>query len=215
MRYKAVLGLCGFLLATPATADPWTACARAIAVAERGSGIPPGLLLAIARVESGRAMLRDTTNRAGGGVAPWPFAINADGTDRFPESRDAAIVEVEGLRSRGIASVDVGCMQVNLFHHAMAFPTLEAAFDPTANVAYAVRFLRELRARTGNWAEAVAQYHSGEPGRGLAYHSRVTVSRSAGGVSLGGGRALMGLCAPGRAARVVVAPNGRPRIVCR
>ena len=160
MRYKAVLGLCGFLLATPATADPWTACARAIAAAERGSGIPPGLLLAIARVESGRAMPRsgdremprsgDTTSRAGGGVAPWPFAINADGTGRFPESRDAAITEVEGLRSRGIASVDVGCMQVNLFHHAMAFPTLEAAFDPTSNVAYAVRFLRELRARTGN-----------------------------------------------------------------
>ena len=201
------------LLLAPAAAqaqpdDPWTACGRAIAAAERGSGIPAGLLLAIARVESGRA-------RPGGGAAPWPYALNAVGVGRFPETRAAAIAEVEALRGQGIRSVDVGCMQVNLFHHPEAFPSLEAAFDPPTNVAYAARLLRDLRARTGNWAEAVAQYHSSEPGRGLAYHSRVTVSRVAGGVALGSARSLAGLCAPGLSARLVVVPNGRPRTVCR
>jgi hypothetical protein len=187
--------------------DPWSACGRAIAAAERGAGVPPGLLLAIARVESGRA-------RPEGGVVPWPYALNADGTGRWPETRAAAIAEVEALRARGIRSVDVGCMQVNLFHHPDAFPSLEAAFDPPTNVAYAARFLRELFGRTGNWAEAVAQYHSSEPGRGLAYHARVTVSRVAGGVALGSPRALAGLCAPGLRPRVVVARNGRARVVC-
>jgi hypothetical protein len=196
------------LAAWPAAADPWTACGRAIAAAERASGIPPGLLLAIARVESGRP-------RPGGGAAPWPFAINAEGTGRFPETREAAIAEVEALRARGTRSVDVGCMQVNLFFHPDAFPDLVTAFDPTANVAYAVRFLRELRARTGNWAEAVAQYHSMEPGRGLAYHSRVRVARVAGGTLLTAGPGLRGLCAPGRRPAVLVAPNGRPRVACR
>jgi hypothetical protein len=205
------------LAAAPAAAqDVWGACARAITAAERGSGIPPGLMLAIARVESGRARPRsgENANRPGGGVSPWPFAINADGSGRFPETREAAVAEVEGLRARGINSVDVGCMQVNLFHHPDAFPSLEAAFDPPTNVAYAARFLRELRARTGNWAEAVAQYHSSEPGRGLAYHSRVTVSRVAGGVALGGARNLAALCAAGLRPRVVVAPNGRSRVAC-
>lgn len=201
------------LLAAPAAraqapGDPWTACGRAIAAAEREAGIPAGLLLAIARVESGRAAPQ-------GGVAPWPFAINADGSGRFPESRAAAIAEVTALRGRGIASVDVGCMQVNLFHHPAAFPDLEAAFDPPRNVAYAVRFLRELRARTGNWADAIAQYHSAEPGRGLAYHSRVRVARVAAGTLLSAPSALRGLCAPGRRAQVLVARNGRPRVVCR
>jgi hypothetical protein len=191
-----------------AAGDPWTACARAVAAAERGSGIPPGLMMAIARVESGRP-------RPGGGAAPWPFAINADGTGRFPETRAAAIAEVEALRSRGVRSVDVGCMQVNLLHHAAAFPDLPTAFDPAANAAYAARFLRELRARTGNWAEAIAAYHSATTGRGLAYHSRVRVARVAGGTALSGATGLRGLCSAGRRPVVLVAPNGRPRVTCR
>lgn len=189
-------------------ADPWTACAHAIAQAERGSGLPPGLLLAIARVESGRPA-------PGGGIAPWPFALNAAGEGRFPATRAAAIAEVEAFRARGVASIDVGCMQVNLVHHPQAFPDLEAAFDPPRNVAYAVRFLRDLHARTGNWAEAVAQYHSADPGRGLGYQARVTVARVAGGTLLSSPSTLRGLCAPGRRAAVLVAPNGRPRVACR
>jgi hypothetical protein len=205
---RALILAVALLSAWPAAAESWTACGRAIAAAERGSGIPPGLLLAIARVESGRP-------RPGGGAAPWPFAINAEGTGRFPETREAAIAEVEALRERGIRSVDVGCMQVNLFFHPDAFPDLATAFDPVANVAYAVRFLRDLRARTGNWAEAVAQYHSMEPGRGLAYHSRVRVARVAGGTALTAPGGLRDLCPPGRRPSVLVAPNGRPRVTCR
>ena len=209
--WLAVLVAAALLAGQPAQAQggagPWTACRQAIAAAERGRAMPPGLMLAIAQVESGRPA-------PGGGIAPWPFAINAAGASRYPETREAAIAEVEAFRARGITSIDVGCMQVNLFHHPDAFPTLDAAFDPTRNVAYAARFLTELRARTGSWAEAIAQYHSSEPGRGLAYHSRVRVSRVAGGVALAAPATLRGLCAPGRTARVVVAPNGRPRVAC-
>ena len=189
-------------------ADPWTACRRAIAAAEQRAGIPAGLLLAIAQVESGRPA-------PGGGVVPWPFALNAGGTGSWPETRDAAVAEVEAWRARGVRSIDVGCMQVNLFYHPDAFPNLQAAFDPPTNVAYAARFLRDLFARTGNWANAIAQYHSSEPGRGLSYHSRVTVARVSGGVALGASRVVAGLCAPGLQAQLVVARNGRPRMVCR
>jgi len=210
--WRWVLSL--LLIALPASAqdDPWAACQRAIATAERGAGqgggLPNGLLLAIARVESGRP-------RPGGGIAPWPFAINAGGESRFPSTRIAAIAEVEAFRASGVRSVDVGCMQVNLLHHPNAFPDLDAAFDPARNVAYAVRFLRELRGRTGNWAEAIAQYHSAEPGRGLSYHARVNVQRVATGTLLSSPALLRDLCARGRRPAVLVAPNGRPRVVCR
>jgi soluble lytic murein transglycosylase-like protein len=209
MRLGCVLLLLAFAC-TPARAaeDPWGACQRAIVAAEAGAGLPRGLLLAVARVESGRP-------RPGGGVAPWPFAINAAGESRFPETRNAAIAEVEALRADGLRSIDVGCMQVNLLHHPDAFPDLQAAFDPARNVAYAARFLRELRQRTGSWADAVANYHSAEPGRGLAYHARVRVARVAAGTLLSAPSALRGLCAPGRQASMLVAPNGRPRLVCR
>ncbi|OYW09427.1 MAG: hypothetical protein B7Z53_02965, partial [Rhodospirillales bacterium 12-71-4] len=117
------------------------------------------------------------------------------------------------LRAAGRRSIDVGCMQVNLVHHPDAFPTLEAAFHPPSNVAYAVRFLRELRGRSQGWAEAIAGYHSLEPGRGLAYHARVRVAQ---GAALPA-RTVAGLCAPGLRARLVIPPGvgARPRLVCR
>jgi soluble lytic murein transglycosylase-like protein len=34
-------------------------------------------------------------------------------------------------------------------------------FDPPTNVAYAARFLRQLKAREGSWTMAVARYHAG------------------------------------------------------
>ncbi|WP_237217901.1 lytic transglycosylase domain-containing protein, partial [Falsiroseomonas oryziterrae] len=175
----------------------------------QGAGLPPGLLLAIARVESGRPLPRSGEHaRPGGGIAPWPHAINAGGESRFPPTREAAIAEVESFRARGVRSVDVGCMQVNLFFHPEAFESLDAAFDPARNVAYAVRFLRELRARTGNWADAIAQYHSATPGRGLSYHARVNVQRVAGGTLMSSPALLRDLCAAGRRPAVLVAPNG-------
>ena len=189
-----------------ALGDPWTACSRAIAAAEARSGIPEGLLLAIARVESSRA-------RPGGTAAPWPFALNVGGESLFPETAEDALEAVRALREAGRRSVDVGCMQVNLHYHPGAFPDLALAFHPPTNVAYAVRFLRDLRGRTASWAEAVAQYHSMEPGRGLAYHARVRVAR---GAAMAPG-AVAGLCAPGLRARLVI-PRGagaRPRMVCR
>lgn len=76
-----------------------------------------------------------------------------------------------------------------------------------------MRFLRELRGRTASWAEAVAQYHSMEPGRGLAYQTRVRVAQ---GAALAP-RVVGGLCAPGLRARLVIPPGAgaRPRLVCR
>lgn len=228
------------LLLGPARAAPeegadWTACRRAIAAVEPGSGLPPGLLLAIALVESGR---RDP---ATGRIEPWPWAMNVEGEGRLPASRAAALAELRALQARGVRSVDVGCMQVNLAHHPQAFPDLERAFDPEANVRYAAAFLRQLRARTGDWPQAIANYHSGEELRGLTYHRRVALARIGAGLAAGGGlgpiplpaAAAGGLCAPGMAPVLVMGPATgrrgaaagarrpppglpvRPRVVCR
>ena len=53
VRLAAALLSCGPALAQRAPdADPWTACRQAIAAAERGRAMPPGLMLAIAQVET-------------------------------------------------------------------------------------------------------------------------------------------------------------------
>ena len=133
-------------------------CRSAVAAAERGSGIPAHLLAAISRVESGR---RDPVT---GAVHPWPWTVNAEGQGFFYDTKAEAVAAVRAMQARGVRSIDVGCVQINLMHHPDAFPSLELAFDPQANAAYAAQFLKELYAQTGDWNKAAAMYHSATPG---------------------------------------------------
>src|SRR5271168_2999505 len=86
----------------PARAEPLVAapvpgalCRSAIAAAEQAGAIPPLLMAAIGRVESGR---RDPVSFA---VAPWPWTINADGEGRFYDTKAEAIAAVRALQARG------------------------------------------------------------------------------------------------------------------
>ncbi len=154
-----------------------TACQRAGLEAERKLNLPSGLLLAIGLVESGR------TDPLTGRVVAWPWTINAAGVGRMFETSAAALAATRELQARGLTSIDVGCFQVNLLHHPMAFTSLEDAFDPQANATYAARFLLALRARTGSWEEAVAAYHSATSERGGPYRDRVLAGWSHGRVA--------------------------------
>ncbi|WP_245215531.1 lytic transglycosylase domain-containing protein [Pararoseomonas baculiformis] len=142
-------------------------CQQAIAEQEPGSGLPPGLLHAIAIVESGRRLART------GRVIPWPWSYNVSGRGYMAATKAQAVAEVSALLAAGQRSIDIGCMQINLLHHPESFSSLDEAFDPQANLRYAVRFLRELHARHGDWNMAVRRYHSGQPDRGEAYRQRV------------------------------------------
>ena len=191
--------------APPALPEPWGLCGAAIAAAERGAGMPAGLLGAVAKVETGR-------RAPDGSVQPWPWSYNAAGDGRYAASNAEALEEVRAIQARGVRSIDIGCMQVNLLHHPDAFPSLEAGFDPSTNVAYAVRLLRSLQARTGDWHQAVALYHSATPERGLIYQQRVMaalsgnrfVPGSAPGVIPLPGPAMAGLCVSGRGAVMLI-----------
>jgi hypothetical protein len=150
----------------PTSLGPGQQCRLAIRAAERAAGIPNQLMAAIGRVESGRA-------EPDGSVNPWPWSINAEGEGHVFESKAEAIAAVRALQARGVHSIDVGCMQVNLMHHPDAFPTLEQAFDPVANAQYAAHFLLQLKDETGTWPTATAWYHSATPELGADYQRRV------------------------------------------
>lgn len=153
-------------------------CHSAAVAEERKSNLPPGLLLAIGRVESGRL------DPATGHVTAWPWTINANGVGRLFETSIEALAYTRALRERGTLSIDVGCFQINLLHHPAAFATLEEAFDPQANAAYAAHFLLDLRSRTGSWEQAVAAYHSSTPELGEPYRNRVMANFTGLGGSL-------------------------------
>jgi hypothetical protein len=149
------------------TADPLNECERAGLAMERANGLPPGLLLAIGRVESGR------WDSGRGRVTAWPWTMNAAGKGLWFATEEAAAQTVRDLLNGGTRSIDVGCFQINLLWHPTAFATLEQAFDPDANAAYAARFLLELFGQTGSWEAAVEAYHSMDPALGYAYRLQV------------------------------------------
>jgi hypothetical protein len=129
-------------------------------------GIPKGLLKAISRVESGR-------NITGQGVVAWPWTINCNGQAYFLKNKREAIAKAKMLQGRGVVSMDVGPMQINLKHHPNAFFDLEEAFDPAKNICYAAQFLVQKRNDQGNWQDAVAHYHSATTSFNVAYREKV------------------------------------------
>ena len=150
-----------------AAPDPSGLCETAITSAEYAGGLPPRMLMAIAMVESGRY------DEAAGAVRPWPWTINAAGEGHYSPSQAEAIDAVKAFQARGVRSIDVGCMQVNLMHHPDAFASLDDAFNPGANAAYAAKFLNALRGQGEDWSAAIGAYHSATPALGDAYRAMV------------------------------------------
>ncbi|WP_158747488.1 transglycosylase SLT domain-containing protein [Acidisphaera sp. L21] len=145
-------------------------CQAAIQSAEQALHLPAQLLGAIGLVESGR--VSPPTGR----VAPWPWTINVGGTGYFYDTKDQAIAATQGYLAKGVQSIDVGCLQVNLSYHPTAFASLDQAFDPVANAKYAADFLTRLYAQSHLWATAAAAYHSQTPGVSDGYVRRVVAA---------------------------------------
>jgi hypothetical protein len=140
--------------ATAGSGGDWSLCRRAAAEVEARIPAPEHLLSAVTLTETGR--------RGPGGKAlqAWPWTINVGGKGYVFSNKDEAVRAVRRLMAQGHASIDVGCMQVNLKYHPRAFTSLEEAFDPAANLAYGAEFLTRLKKRHGSWDLAVQHYHS-------------------------------------------------------
>ena len=177
--------------------DSWGVCARLTGAAETALELPPHLLGAIDKVESGRWSAAEQA------IVAWPWTVMAEGRGRYLPSKAAAIAEVRALQAKGVRNIDVGCMQVNLMYHGRRFADLEAALDPVQNVAYGATFLASLRQDMGSWTRAIGRYHSATPRYSGRY--RLKVFRAC--------RADFALCALGalRTGRAAALACGRMR----
>ncbi|MDE2579176.1 MAG: transglycosylase SLT domain-containing protein [Hyphomicrobiales bacterium] len=147
--HRATIAAAALFCSAAAQAAVDGACEREMAQASARHGVPLGVLYAVGLTETGRTGALDR------------HAINVEGAPYFPRDLAAAIKIVEGAQRRGAKLIDVGCMQVNVHFHGAHFPSLAAMFDPAANVDYAARFLKRLRAEQLSWTLAVARYHAG------------------------------------------------------
>jgi len=175
-------GLAACLAGGPATqahADDADLCLAAAEDAQRLSGVPLDVLLAIALTETGR------------GGRPWPWTVNLEGEGHWFATRGEATAFAEDALAQGRASFDVGCFQVNWRWHGENFVSVAQAFDPLANASYAARFLGELQAEKGGWSEAAGAYHSRTPEVAGRYRAAFDANRVA--VQAGGDPASLAL----------------------
>jgi hypothetical protein len=142
-------------------------CTRYLPREEREHAIPSQLLAAISVTETGR------WHKRLGMAVPWPWTINADGKGTFYDTEDEAITAATAHLTDGTGTFDIGCFQLNIRWHGEAFATFQEMFDPEQNATYAARFLMQLHAEKGNWADAVSAYHSRNPDLAQAYLNQV------------------------------------------
>lgn len=123
-------------------------CPTLIAQTEARRNIPRGLLMAIALTESGT------------GGSPSPYAMNIAGRSHFARSGQEMANIISANWSRGVRSIDVGCMQINLKYHGGKFPRLTDLLNSTTNVEYGASYLIRLATASGSWKDAVMSYHN-------------------------------------------------------
>ena len=143
-------------------------CSSAAKSAGAEYGVSFDLLQTIAVVESGK--WDHLQNR----YVAWPWTVNIQGKGHYFDSREEAIKAVKEAQAKGITSIDVGCMQINLKYHGKAFSSIEEALEPENNVKYSAKFLRTLYSSNGrDWKKAAKRYHSGNAKEGEIYTQRL------------------------------------------
>jgi hypothetical protein len=144
----------------PGTAQA-ASCTEHVLEAEQELNIPRGLLLSIALVESGQD------------GSPQPFAMNLDGKTVYSDSASEARSHLLDKQGRVRQNATVGCMQLSVQHHRANFRPVERILDPSANVWYAARYLKRLRADSGSWSVAVARYNGGSRSQQREYTCKI------------------------------------------
>lgn len=151
LSFFAPMVFCVF--ATPLAAKAETLCTSAAKFAAEATGAPLNVLNAIMEHES----------------SGHPWILNIDTQPRRYQTPQETVAAAKQALAAGARNVDVGCFQVSTRHHRAGFRSLGEMASPIRNAVYAALFLLDLKRQKGDWASAIACYHSCEPSRGAQY----------------------------------------------
>ena len=156
---------------TYAGVDDALICQTAAAKFEKQYQIKEHMLTTITNVETGR------WNKERQQTLGWPWTINAQGKGYFFKTKAEAVRKVKELQRKGVKSIDVGCMQINLMYHGSAFKSVEEALDPDKNVEYGAKYLTKLYKQKGkDWFKAAMAYHSNVLKKALKNKKKLVVA---------------------------------------
>jgi len=156
--------------------------------------VPLSAVLAIGRVESG--------------LTPW--TLNIEGRSYRFASKGEALAKAEEANVAG-RSFDVGVMQINRWWLDRYEISLEAAFDPLANIYLGCWIFKQEMVRHKNLRAAIGAYHSPDPLRANRYANQVMKALAKGPTGAQSKPETATRPAPKRAA-VVVDPSNSHRL---
>ena len=154
--------------------------------------VPLSVVLAIAKVESE--------------IKPW--TLNIEGRSYRFASKDEALAKAEDASAAG-RSFDVGIMQINRWWLDRYDISLEAAFDPLANIYLGCWIFKQELVRHKNLRAAIGAYHSPDPLRASRYANQVIKALTRGPVGTQSKSETVARPAPQRAAAGVAPVKAR------
>lgn len=138
-------------------------------------GLDPFELYAVSLMESSKYNSDRT-------ITPWPLAINSAGTPIIPKSIDEALNALAIELKKGVQSIDIGLMQVNIKWHVYRVSDIRSLFDPETNLRVGADILAEaIRSEPNDRTLGLGRYHAGygdEPerlARAYAYGKRISL----------------------------------------
>lgn len=103
----------------------------------------------------------------------WPWTVNVNSKGYYFRTKAEAVRFTKIKLRAGIKNIDVGCMQVNLKYHPNAFNSIEQAFSPKKNIAYAAKLLKSNYLKSKDWSKAVGNYHSYRKKNSVNYAKKI------------------------------------------
>lgn len=139
-------------------------CSELVDKVEKKYNIPNKLLKAISLTESGRTIEKE--------FIAWPWSLNVSGKSYYFKDKLNALLFLQ-KKIKNQKNIDIGCMQINFKYHNKQFKNLESMLDPTNNIDWAARYLKELHKKYKSWNIAISRYHSSNPKKMKKYLEKV------------------------------------------
>lgn len=125
---------------------------------EAAGVVDPQLLYAVALAESKKVV--------NGQVRPWPWTVNTNGKGYYFDTRDEAETFVDNLVAKGVKSIDVGPLQINLRWNGHRVKNHNDLFDLPTAVRVGADILKEaMNSSPNDKALAVGRYHNWQDDR--------------------------------------------------
>ena len=123
-------------------------CDQAALRAADQHGIPPNILIALAKTKTNRTV--------DGSDQSWPWTVTIGTAGRWFDSKKEARAHLLAEFKLGARAFHIGCFQISYERYGSGFKSIDQLLDPAAAARFTARRLAALYKDEGSWPDAVS-----------------------------------------------------------